>query len=262
MKCLLLLLTLAISWSPAAISAEPAECTVNVLQWNIHIGIDMTGKFNLRQQADLILKSGADVVALNEVDKNCLRTGNVDMAKELAALTGMYHQFGGARVLPPEGLYGNAILSRYPIKMIGAWLVPATLDETRGMLLVLIRAPQPFYVAVTHLSYRQAENENRVKAMQFIMQIIKQFAVDHPIILIGDFNCKPDSDPIKVLNNNNWVLAQVLNTFPAPAARKPLDYLAYPANDKRLTVIQRAVIDEKNASDHLPVMNIIKITGK
>ena len=42
----------------AAVTADaaPRYCDVNVMQWNLHIAIDMTYRFNLKTQADVINK--------------------------------------------------------------------------------------------------------------------------------------------------------------------------------------------------------------
>ena len=121
----------------SALQGAAKSCDVNVMQWNLHIAIDMNGRYNLKKQADVILTHDPDVVVLNEIDKNCARTGYIDMTRELATMTGMcFSQFGAARVLPPEGLYGNAVLSRYAMELVGSWHIPASLDEPRGMTLV------------------------------------------------------------------------------------------------------------------------------
>ena len=66
----------------------PVYSEVSIVQLNLHIAIDMTGRFNLKAQADVLNKLNADVTTLNEVDKNCIRTGHSDMTGELGILTG------------------------------------------------------------------------------------------------------------------------------------------------------------------------------
>ena len=50
------------------LEAAPRYCNVSVMQWNLHIAIDMTYRFNIKAQADVINKHNPDVVVLNEVD--------------------------------------------------------------------------------------------------------------------------------------------------------------------------------------------------
>lgn len=93
---------ITVSDMPEIKEAEDAFCNITLIQWNLHIGIDMTGRYNLKRQAEVLNELDADVIALNEVDRNCIRTGFSDMTKELGILTGMmFTQFCAARVLPP-----------------------------------------------------------------------------------------------------------------------------------------------------------------
>ena len=235
---------------------------VSVMQWNLHISRDMNSRFNLKAQADVILQQNPDVVVLNEVDKNCARTGNVDMTKTLATLTGMcFYQFAGAAILPPEGLYGNAILSRFFMELVGSWLIPSASDETRSITLVKIYAPSPFLVALTHLNHRSTLEEDaiRVNAVTKIDEIIKQNNSGNlPVILVGDFNCFPDSNPVKTLDALGWSLEKPIASFPANNPELKIDHFYKEKADTRFEVIERIGIDEKVASDHIPIINRLR----
>ena len=236
---------------------EPESCELSIVQWNLHIGIDMTFRWNLKQQADVLNRLNADVTVLNEVDKNCRRTGYTDMTKELATLTGtMFSQFSAARALPPEGLYGNAVLSRYPMDLVGAWIIPSPADESRNMTLVKIAAPVPFLLAFTHLPYRNTPEENliRVEAVRKIHALIEANNPGGlPAVLMGDFNCEPASDPVKALEKNGWKMKKPLPTFPSKKPAVSIDHIF--VRDARVQVTERLPVDEKIASDHIPVVN-------
>ena len=245
------------------LEAAPRYCNVSVMQWNLHIAIDMTYRFNIKAQADVINKHNPDVVVLNEVDKNCARTGYVDMTKELATLTGMcFSQFAAARVIPPEGLFGNSILSRYRMEMVGSWLIPAAPDETRGMTLVKICSPNPFLLAITHLNFRNTPEENllRVQAVTKIDELIKANNPGKlPVVLTGDFNCYPGSDPVNKLAELGWTLEKPIPSFPSKKPVSMIDHLYLESADKRVETADRIGIDEKIASDHIPVINKLRI---
>lgn len=262
-KALLAAAAAAAALCPVSADAAPRYCNVKLMQWNLHIAIDMNYKFNLKTQADVILAHDPDVVILNEVDKNCPRTGYTDMTKELATLTGMcFSQFAAARILPPEGLYGNAILSRYRMELVGSWLIPASEDETRGMTLMKIYAPNPFLVAMTHLCWRQTPEENaqRVAAVTKIDELIaKNNPGKLPVILAGDFNCYPKSDPVDKLAELGWTLEKPIPTFPSKAPKSEIDFVFRKTADNRMEVVDRIGIDEKIASDHIPVINVLKV---
>ena len=261
-KCLMAA-TAAVALAASDAEAAPRYCDVNVMQWNLHIAIDMNFRYNLKAQADVILQHNPDVVVLNEVDKNCPRTGYVDMTQNLAVLTGMcFSQFAGCRILPPDGLYGNAILSRYRMELVGSWLIPALIEETRGMTLVKIHAPNPFLVALTHLNHRTTPeaNQARIEAVKKIAELIeKNNPGKLPVILTGDFNCYPGSDPVNKLAELGWTLEKPVPSFPSKKPDIMIDHLYRQTADKRVEVLDRIGIDEKIASDHIPVVNKVRI---
>ena len=242
--------------------SNPASCEVKFMQWNLHIAWDMQNKFNLKQQADVILKYAPDVVILNEVDKFCERTGKVDMTAVLGTLTGMpFTQFCGAWLVPPDGMYGNAVISRYKLDLVGAWHIPAKPEEARTLTLLLVEAPDPFYVAVTHLNAHGGEENNRVRveAVKVIAGLLEKYAIVYPVILGGDFNCEQGSDPVNALEEAGWSLEQPLKTWPSTGATQSLDHVFLRKNDSALQVVSRVVGDAEGASDHLPVISNLRI---
>ena len=76
--------------TPAALPA------LRVLSYNLHHGEGDDGKLDLPRLAAVITASGADLVALQEVDQKTTRTGGVDQAAELARLTGLRFRYGKA----------------------------------------------------------------------------------------------------------------------------------------------------------------------
>ncbi len=246
---------------PAAGRTAPGGGKIRLVQWNLHIGIDMNFRWNLKTQADVLNRLNADVAVFNEVDKNCARTGYCDMTKELATLTGtMFSQFSAARALPPEGLYGNAVLSRYPMELVGAWLLPSPADESRSMTLMKIKAPVPFLLGFTHLNFRQTPEENliRTAAVRKIHELIERHNPGRlPVVLAGDFNCVPGSDPVKALEEAGWTLGTPLLTFPSKKPVSSIDHIFF--RDGRIKLENRFTVDEKIASDHVPVVNELVI---
>ena len=75
-------------------SAFAEERTLRVLTYNIHHGAGVDGKLDLKRIASVITGSKADIVALQEVDRNTARAGKVDQVAELARLTKMNALFG------------------------------------------------------------------------------------------------------------------------------------------------------------------------
>ena len=146
------------------------------------------------------------------------------------------------------------------MEFAGAWLIPAPADESRSMTLMKILAPVPFLLAFTHLNYRDTPEENliRTAAVGRIDELIGNNNPDNlPVVLAGDFNCEPESDPVKALKKKGWKIGKPLPTFPSKKPVTAIDHIF--VRDNRVKVEERIPVDEKNASDHIPVVNKLKI---
>ena len=93
--------------------------TVRLATWNIFGGRTWDGA---RVDLDLTLATlrrlDADLVALQEVDRDLPRSGRVDQARALGEALGMDWRFAPALLGPGGGAYGIALLSRLPL---GGW---------------------------------------------------------------------------------------------------------------------------------------------
>ena len=78
-------------------------------------------------------------------------------------------------------------------------------------------------------------------------------------MLTGDFNCYPGSDPVNKLAELGWTLEKPLPSFPSKKPVSMIDHLYLESADKRVEVADRIGIDEKIASDHIPVINKLRI---
>ena len=67
---------------------------LRLVAYNIHHGEGMDGKLDLERIARVIAAEKPDLVALQEVDKGCKRSGSIDQAAKLAKLLKMDHRFG------------------------------------------------------------------------------------------------------------------------------------------------------------------------
>jgi endonuclease/exonuclease/phosphatase family metal-dependent hydrolase len=75
---------------------------------------------------------------------------------------------------------------------------------------------------------------------------------DVPVILAGDFNARPSSEPMKVLLESDWLDAV------APQSR--IDYVLLRKKDP-WEVVEVTVVDEPVASDHDPVQVTLRWKG-
>src|SRR5690606_10087282 len=91
------------------------EVTVKVMTYNIW-GARGGGIPDLESLAEVVKRADPDLVALQEVDKNTTRNAkHGDIAKKLGELTNMEYFFAKAENFY-GGEYGDAVLSKLPIK--------------------------------------------------------------------------------------------------------------------------------------------------
>jgi endonuclease/exonuclease/phosphatase family metal-dependent hydrolase len=89
---------------------------LSVMTYNVHSCIGRRGRNSLSSIAKIIAHHNPDIVALQELDVYMPRTGLKHQAKMIADKLDMYCHFcPSLRV--EDGMYGNAVLSRYPMAM-------------------------------------------------------------------------------------------------------------------------------------------------
>lgn len=170
--------------------------TLRVMTYNVHSCIGMEGRVSPRRIARLIAQFDPDVVALQELDMNRERTHGHDQAQLLANYLRMDHHFHPVLGMEEEK-YGDAILSRFPMRLVQAGPLPGLPHkpglEPRGALWVRIEVNGKSLSFVnTHLGLRRSERWAQIQAL-LGKQWIGGLDPDEPIILCGDFNAFPSS---------------------------------------------------------------------
>jgi endonuclease/exonuclease/phosphatase family metal-dependent hydrolase len=123
------------------------------MSYNIQHGFDYVRKdrIDLSLTADVIRRYDSDIIGLNEVRGQGVIPEYFDQAKALADMLGYYYYFGPSIVFPERGPYGNAILSKYPIKHAEVYhIFQITVRPGRKQLHIGIRTVyyDAFYVIV------------------------------------------------------------------------------------------------------------------
>jgi len=237
-------------------SMQTKPTTLRVMTYNIHHGEGLDGKVDLLRIAQLIQREGAEIVALQEVDKGVARTARRDFPAELAALTGMTCVFSNNFSFQ-GGEYGNAVLTRFPVlRATNTPFQMLRVGEQRGLMqLVLDIHGRELVFMNTHIDYRPDDAERMLNAGE-IETRIKLYA-GRPIILCGDFNATPESRVGRRLSENfedTWARVGQGDGFTIPASlpTKRIDYI-WIAKDK-LPEPLKIWVPKSEASDHLPVV--------
>lgn len=250
---------------------------IRVMTYNIAGGRDYSSNETIKtcipEACAKIIKGYApDIVGLNEVDYMHPRSGNIDLAAEIGKITGHKSVFAKATMIPwgkTAGDYGNGFLTKFPIKEDEVIIVPDPEDksepvyyETRCIYRATISlGEKDIDVVVTHFGLAKTE---RAETMKILLKLIKERK--HPLVLMGDFNVRPDSaeiaplfsllkDTLSVCDNKD------IRTFPS---RFDIPNLDAPSinGGKGIKIdyifvseefgIEKFEVGEGKASDHLP----------
>ena len=234
--------------------------TVTVLSYNIHHGEGTDGVFDLPRLARIITDSGADLVALQEVDVGTRRAQGVDQAAELARLTGMQVVFGEA--IPYQGgSYGDAILTRLPIQERIVWPLPASAGHERrvavGAIVTLANGSLVRFLG-THLDHTTDSADRVAQAEALLARAFPPDATPPPTLLAGDLNAEPDSEPLRVLAARFTAAAPLgVPSFPSDAPQQAIDWVLFAPADA-WQVVDVAVLREPLASDHAPLRVVLR----
>ncbi len=181
---------------------------LRIAQWNIEKGKNFTRILEKFQNHEIL--KWADVIVLNEADLGMARSGNRNVARDLAEGLGMHAVFGPAyyeltkgvdddltaQGENREGLQGNAILSRYPIIDKCVVPLPVTFEPYefkekrfgwRNCLWVRLQlGTSDLWVGAVHLELRNTP-QCRCRQMQHILRRLP-FSGKAAAILAGDLN--------------------------------------------------------------------------
>ena len=240
--------------------SERKLTTLKVMSYNIHIGNPPSkewGFVDMPAIAEAIKASKPDLVALQEVDINTVRSGKgLDQAKELARLTGMNYFFAKA-VDRSEGDYGVAVLSRFPIIEKKGYRLPVTEGsdgEIRGAALIVVQAHDRKIAFMSSHFDHMSDNDRRLQSEK-LNEIIREHD-KYPIIIGADFNMTPDNDVMNVLKKELVPgCGSCPKTFPAVEPVETIDYIMQNKKAARLFELSSyKTANETYASDHLPLV--------
>lgn len=246
MKCNLVLLSLLL-FTPAF--AQQKE--VNILSYNVHNCIGMDKEQDYQRLANVILQTGADIIAVQELDSVTTRNQGVYALGELEKLTKLHGIYASA--IPFQGgSYGIGILSKEkPIKY--EVLPMPGREEKRAMIIAEFK---DYVFCATHQSLT---TEDQISSIPLILNTLKD--IRKPIFMAGDMNSEPSDKPQQMLANQFLTLNDTAAfTFPADRPDRCIDYIyAYSQNGFGFEIQRRKVIEEAVASDHRPVQVVVQI---
>ncbi len=242
-------------------SRNSGDSELRVMAYNIHHAQPMGEDYiDLDGIARVIEQSGADLIALQEVDVDTERSGKGNQAEMLAQKLGMDFFFAKS-IDYGGGDYGVAVLSRFPIIHQQIIPLPHVNQGAEQRVLGLVRVKLPTGKEVSfasiHLDHK-GDARDRLSQLSEVIRVTKE--MDGPVILAGDFNALPGSATMeRVFNHFNPTCGDCGHTYPANSPSKTIDYIVYKDPANTLRVLENTVIEEPKASDHRPVRILFSI---
>ncbi len=162
---------------------------LRVMTYNVHGCLGMDGRLSPARIARVIASYDPDIIALQELDVGRFRSGGIDQAHQIAKALDMEFHFHPSFIVEEEQ-YGNALFSRFPMKVIKKGSLPqAPGAELRGALWVRVSySDKQIDIVNTHLGLRAGERLNQIQHLLGPEWIGKRKEGDPPLILCGDFN--------------------------------------------------------------------------
>ena len=230
-------------------TAQTMRRNLTLLNYNIRNARGLDNVTDYDRIANIILQSGAETIALQELDSVTGRSQQVDVLKEIAARTGLHYTW--ATAIPYDGgKYGVGLLSREKPRAFYNIPLPGR-EEKRTLQVVEF---QDYIMGNMHLSLTEAD---RMASIPFILAEAEK--ARKPFLLAGDFNAIPSSPFITELNRHFEILNDTAAyTSPAQAPRRTIDYIVLYRPTGKVKRARASVLNEPVASDHRPVWLFIK----
>ncbi|MDT8335815.1 MAG: endonuclease/exonuclease/phosphatase family protein [Desulfurivibrionaceae bacterium] len=238
-----------------------------VLSYNIHRAIGLDRRFRPERIAGILAHHNADIVLLQEVDVGVPRSRKLNLAKELAESTGYPHVAVGLNVKLKTGMYGNATLSRFPIKKERNIGLAIEKRKSRGCLYTELEIPRenepglPLPVFNLHLGLSFRERPRQVGLLVHTKEFVK-LKEHSPCIVGGDFNdwwsrLAPIFTEIldfACATNKSGGYQDAIFTYPSFSPANGLDKIFHRGDLKLLGCKRCRLNASKVASDHLPII--------
>jgi endonuclease/exonuclease/phosphatase family metal-dependent hydrolase len=231
-------------------SEQPTH-TIRVMTYNIHQGFNTNGRLNPDDIAAQIEASGATLVALQEVSRGWVVNGSTDLLEWLAHRLQMIAYFGPTA----DPLWGNALLSKYPMQSVTSHqLPPDHLSLRRGFLDGrLLVGDRSVRVLATHLHHRRAEGEIRQGQVE---ELLRVWGRTGSTLIVGDLNDDPMSEAMSKFREAGLTSAALTlppdqrSTILRPSGDRQLDYMWATAD----LMVENVAVPISSASDHLPLV--------
>ena len=161
---------------------------LKAITFNMCHGEGIDGSIDVRRQAMLLKKYKPDIIFLQEIDIYTKRAYNKNQIYTFSKYTGLPYRVMGTNIKYKNGVYGDGVLSRFPIEYAANYLSPTNSPEheQRGFLGIKVAVGTVMLnLSSLHLSVFE---EERILSSKALLRITSHISKSERIIIAGDFN--------------------------------------------------------------------------
>jgi endonuclease/exonuclease/phosphatase family metal-dependent hydrolase len=234
-------------WRLPSASSPLSARGLRIATYNVHGAVGVDGKFAPERIAAVLAEIDADVFALQEVPLGGSHAP--DVLTLLQRLTGL-HAVGGPTLDTPARRYGNAVLTRFPVRAVRTLDLSFKSREPRGALDADIDfGAETWRVVATHLGLASRERRAQVE------QVLQRFDTpEMPVILLGDLNEWFIYGGTLRRLVSHFYRARSPKTFPTRYPLFALDRIWVHPGERLLKVEVHKSALARVASDHYPLI--------
>jgi endonuclease/exonuclease/phosphatase family metal-dependent hydrolase len=248
--------------APDPLPTDTAGGTYRLLSWNVHHAVDGDGELVPDDVLDVIRRSSAHVVVLQEVPRGWPAAGGLDLAAWLE------RRLDAEAVWSPaaDRQFGNLILTSLPVLDSETESLPQAgggMDRSYASVTVRLTDGESASVTTTHLEGDADASETRMRQLREVMAAVGEVPDPDHAVLAGDFNAEPDSAEIDTVLESGFSSAQDEAGDPGRLThldpRRRVDWIfgAGAVAFEDFEILDTADIPAADASDHLPLTTTI-----
>ena len=231
-----------------------------LITYNIHKGIGgVDRRYRPGRIVETLARYEPDVVLLQEVAAGVPRWGRHRQVDLLGDALGLRHRAFQPNVRLRKGVYGNAILSRFPLSDIRTIDLTIRLKKRRRAQVARCRLTAGGHthrLLLVNLHLGLAGFERRMQLRRLLgSDALAHARRETPLIVAGDFNDVYGSLGRRHLEPAGFRPAVgKIKTFPAILPLRPLDRIYFRGRLRLVRSFASRTAVAKQASDHLPLV--------
>jgi endonuclease/exonuclease/phosphatase family metal-dependent hydrolase len=225
---------------------------LRIMTWNIHGAVGPDRRHDLDRVVKVIKAHDPDILALQEIDARGKKSAQ-GMPMDYLACALRPHVAEARTVLAPDGHYGHALISRWPLSNVVLHDISHGRWERRHAIEAEVQTPCGLvHVAAVHLGLWFGERQYQAAKLARIANSNKPVS-----IMMGDFNDWTWRGPVGRALATALPGCALHRTFPARWPLFRLDRIY--CRPSEALVSSSIDLDSRVASDHLAVVAEIKL---